>query len=207
MILAAIFFVPPALALPLLDPLDRRQNFTLGYHMFRAQTFLNTLYPLGNREKRGQYFPVPPRLEISLHREFQAERLGICPTFRLPTPLVHRLTGAHPLRRRLRQPISPEPPPSTSTSLYCLRAPPAGSDANHKLQKTFSRTSTCKAHRSSKTPHGANAARPGGHEEHHRQVSGQKPQSHRHHRPSGHQAYGESQLLGANNRALPRSSA
>jgi SAM-dependent methyltransferase len=29
--LAAIFFAPPALVLPLLDPLDRRQNFTLGY--------------------------------------------------------------------------------------------------------------------------------------------------------------------------------
>ena len=34
MILAAIFFVPPALVLPLLDPLDRRQNFTLGYICF-----------------------------------------------------------------------------------------------------------------------------------------------------------------------------
>ena len=31
MLLAAIFFVPPALVLPLLEPLDRRQNFTLGY--------------------------------------------------------------------------------------------------------------------------------------------------------------------------------
>ncbi len=31
MIVAAIFFVPPALLLPLLEPLDRRQNFTLGY--------------------------------------------------------------------------------------------------------------------------------------------------------------------------------
>jgi SAM-dependent methyltransferase len=31
MVLAAVFFVPPALVLPLLDPLDRRQNFTLGY--------------------------------------------------------------------------------------------------------------------------------------------------------------------------------
>jgi SAM-dependent methyltransferase len=31
MILAAFFFVPPALLLPMLDPLDRRQNFTLGY--------------------------------------------------------------------------------------------------------------------------------------------------------------------------------
>lgn len=31
MILAAIFFVPPALVLPLFEPLDRRQNFTLGY--------------------------------------------------------------------------------------------------------------------------------------------------------------------------------
>ena len=29
--IAAIFFVPPALLLPLLEPLDRRQNFTLGY--------------------------------------------------------------------------------------------------------------------------------------------------------------------------------
>jgi SAM-dependent methyltransferase len=28
---AAIFFVPPALLLPLLEPLDRRRNFTLGY--------------------------------------------------------------------------------------------------------------------------------------------------------------------------------
>lgn len=27
----AIFFVPPALLLPLLEPLDRRQDFTLGY--------------------------------------------------------------------------------------------------------------------------------------------------------------------------------
>jgi SAM-dependent methyltransferase len=34
MILAAFFFVPPALVLPLLDPLDRRQNFTLGYICF-----------------------------------------------------------------------------------------------------------------------------------------------------------------------------
>lgn len=31
MLLAAIFFVPPALLVPLLDPLDRQQNFTLGY--------------------------------------------------------------------------------------------------------------------------------------------------------------------------------
>jgi SAM-dependent methyltransferase len=31
MLVAAIFFVPPALALPLLDTLDRRRNFTLGY--------------------------------------------------------------------------------------------------------------------------------------------------------------------------------
>jgi len=31
MIVAAIFFVPPALALPLLEPLDKRRNFTLGY--------------------------------------------------------------------------------------------------------------------------------------------------------------------------------
>jgi SAM-dependent methyltransferase len=30
-LLAAVFFVPPALILPLLDPLDRRRNFTLGY--------------------------------------------------------------------------------------------------------------------------------------------------------------------------------
>jgi SAM-dependent methyltransferase len=29
--IAAIFFVPPALLLPLLEPLDRRRNFTLGY--------------------------------------------------------------------------------------------------------------------------------------------------------------------------------
>jgi SAM-dependent methyltransferase len=29
--IAAILFVPPALLLPLLEPLDRRQNFTLGY--------------------------------------------------------------------------------------------------------------------------------------------------------------------------------
>jgi SAM-dependent methyltransferase len=34
MILAAFFFVPPALVLPLLDPLDHRQNFTLGYICF-----------------------------------------------------------------------------------------------------------------------------------------------------------------------------
>jgi SAM-dependent methyltransferase len=31
MLVAAVFFVPPALALPLLDTLDRRRNFTLGY--------------------------------------------------------------------------------------------------------------------------------------------------------------------------------
>ncbi|MGA3189880.1 MAG: class I SAM-dependent methyltransferase [Bryobacteraceae bacterium] len=30
-LIGAIFFVPPALLLPLLEPLDRRQNFTLGY--------------------------------------------------------------------------------------------------------------------------------------------------------------------------------
>ena len=30
-LLAAVFFIPPALILPLLDPLDRRRNFTLGY--------------------------------------------------------------------------------------------------------------------------------------------------------------------------------
>ena len=29
--IGAIFFVPPALLLPLLEPLDRQQNFTLGY--------------------------------------------------------------------------------------------------------------------------------------------------------------------------------
>jgi SAM-dependent methyltransferase len=34
LIVAAFFFVPPALVLPLLDPLDRRQNFTLGYICF-----------------------------------------------------------------------------------------------------------------------------------------------------------------------------
>jgi len=31
MVVAAVFFVPPALVLPLFEPLDRRQNFTLGY--------------------------------------------------------------------------------------------------------------------------------------------------------------------------------
>jgi SAM-dependent methyltransferase len=31
MLIAAIFFVPPALLVPLLDPLDRRRDFTLGY--------------------------------------------------------------------------------------------------------------------------------------------------------------------------------
>ena len=31
MLVAAIFFVPPALVLPWLEPLDRRRNFTLGY--------------------------------------------------------------------------------------------------------------------------------------------------------------------------------
>jgi SAM-dependent methyltransferase len=29
--IAALIFVPPAMLLPLLEPLDRRQNFTLGY--------------------------------------------------------------------------------------------------------------------------------------------------------------------------------
>ena len=37
MLLAAIAFVPPALVLPLLDPLDRRQNFTLGYICFASK--------------------------------------------------------------------------------------------------------------------------------------------------------------------------
>ena len=36
MFLAAIFFVPPALILPMLDGLDHRRNFTLGY-ICRAQ--------------------------------------------------------------------------------------------------------------------------------------------------------------------------
>jgi SAM-dependent methyltransferase len=31
MLVAAVFFVPPALVLPLFDTLDRRRNFTLGY--------------------------------------------------------------------------------------------------------------------------------------------------------------------------------
>lgn len=31
MLLAAVFFAPPALVLPLLDPLDRERSFTLGY--------------------------------------------------------------------------------------------------------------------------------------------------------------------------------
>jgi SAM-dependent methyltransferase len=31
MLVAAVFFVPPALVLPLFDPLDHRRNFTLGY--------------------------------------------------------------------------------------------------------------------------------------------------------------------------------
>jgi SAM-dependent methyltransferase len=30
-LIAAIFFIPPALVLPLLEPLDRRRDFTLGY--------------------------------------------------------------------------------------------------------------------------------------------------------------------------------
>jgi SAM-dependent methyltransferase len=30
-VLAALFFAPPAMLLPLLDPLDRHRNFTLGY--------------------------------------------------------------------------------------------------------------------------------------------------------------------------------
>jgi hypothetical protein len=31
MFVAAIFFVPPALVLPLFEPLDKKKNFTLGY--------------------------------------------------------------------------------------------------------------------------------------------------------------------------------
>jgi SAM-dependent methyltransferase len=38
-LLAAIFFVPPALILPLFDPLDRRRNFTLGYICFARKPF------------------------------------------------------------------------------------------------------------------------------------------------------------------------
>ena len=34
MVVAAVLFAPPALLLPLLDPLDRRRNFTLGYICF-----------------------------------------------------------------------------------------------------------------------------------------------------------------------------
>ena len=39
MILAAIFFVPPALVLPLLEPLDKRRNFTLGYICSARKSF------------------------------------------------------------------------------------------------------------------------------------------------------------------------
>jgi SAM-dependent methyltransferase len=39
MILAAIFFVPPALLLPLLEPLDKRRNFTLGYICSARKSF------------------------------------------------------------------------------------------------------------------------------------------------------------------------
>jgi hypothetical protein len=31
MLVAAVFFAPPALLLPLLDPLDKERSFTLGY--------------------------------------------------------------------------------------------------------------------------------------------------------------------------------
>jgi hypothetical protein len=31
MLVAAVFLVPPALVLPLFEPLDQRRNFTLGY--------------------------------------------------------------------------------------------------------------------------------------------------------------------------------
>jgi SAM-dependent methyltransferase len=31
MLIAALFLAPPALVLPLFEPLDRRRNFTLGY--------------------------------------------------------------------------------------------------------------------------------------------------------------------------------
>ncbi len=34
MLVAGLLFVPPALVLPLFDPLDRRRNFTLGYICF-----------------------------------------------------------------------------------------------------------------------------------------------------------------------------
>jgi SAM-dependent methyltransferase len=33
-LVAAVFFAPPALLLPLLDPLDKKRNFTLGYICF-----------------------------------------------------------------------------------------------------------------------------------------------------------------------------
>ena len=37
-VIGAILFVPPALLLPLLEPLDRRQNFTLGYICLARKT-------------------------------------------------------------------------------------------------------------------------------------------------------------------------
>jgi SAM-dependent methyltransferase len=37
-VIGAILFVPPALLLPLLEPLDRRQNFTLGYICYARKT-------------------------------------------------------------------------------------------------------------------------------------------------------------------------
>jgi len=40
MFVAAVFLVPPALVLPLFEPLDRRQNFTLGYICSARKPFL-----------------------------------------------------------------------------------------------------------------------------------------------------------------------
>ena len=39
MFLAAIFLVPPALVLPLFEPLDQRRNFTLGFICFARRPF------------------------------------------------------------------------------------------------------------------------------------------------------------------------
>ena len=62
------FAVPPALVLPLLDPLDKRRNFTLGYICYRAQAFL--LIPLARGAlQRPRVSPAPrPRIHTACGR-------------------------------------------------------------------------------------------------------------------------------------------
>ena len=62
MILAAIFFVPPALVLPLLEPLDKRRNFTLGYICSARKSVLIACYTCARRFRCRVFRSVGIRL-------------------------------------------------------------------------------------------------------------------------------------------------